>query len=530
MPPSSLQPIPTGALPGPTSRDRRGAAWLLVAVSGLYLLTASGRPHTIDEYEAYFAAESLAERGTTSLPPEKGFFGRRGHDGRFWAPYGPLLPVVAAPGSVVGREIGQAFGLPPHAVETLTWTTTTATNAVVAALGVVALFLLAREMGAPRRGALAAAAILAIATPHWHYATTFFSEPLSALLVLLAAWALARYRRVHGRELRPLPLLLAALPLALTVGVRMAMAILFPPLAVAVFCLVGRTPRKRLAAAAVYCALPIVAVSLYLLWNVARFGDPLQPGYPDTFEGSEAPLGFGEPLARGLYGLLASPGKGLFLFAMPVLCAGALASRWARRGGALAVALLLLPLVPLIFYAKYSHWEGGYCWGPRYLLPTLALWLLPLALLGSSRAPLRAAVVTSSLVAGAIQALGVSVSFVECQVTRGYYREGFVYNLGYSAVAETGGTFLFHAGEALRRGHVRSETEGLGFDRWFLHLARAGIDGWILTLVVAGLALAFLVGAVSAHRLLGRREAPRTTEAPETSEVRSPGPTEPVAV
>jgi hypothetical protein len=120
--------------------------------------------------------------------------------------------------------------------------------------------------------------------------------------------------------------------------------------------------------------LPGLAI---LAWyNSARFGTPLASGYA-----SESGL-FITPLAVGLYGLLLSPGKSVLLFAPPLLLAipgGALL--WRRGRADLALLCAGLFLSHLLLYAKWGEWQGGGVWGPRFLLPVLAVGMLPAALL-----------------------------------------------------------------------------------------------------------------------------------------------------
>lgn len=78
-----------------------------------------------------------------------------------------------------------------------------------------------------------------------------------------------------------------------------------------------------------------------------------------------------------LYGLTLSPGKGLLVFAPPVLAglAGLYLLFRERRAEALLSAAL-----PAVFVAVYSFnmsWHGGASWGPRYLLPVLPFLIVP---------------------------------------------------------------------------------------------------------------------------------------------------------
>jgi hypothetical protein len=82
----------------------------------------------------------------------------------------------------------------------------------------------------------------------------------------------------------------------------------------------------------------------------------------------------------GLYGLLFSPGKSVFLFC-PLLLAAAFQFGWlARKSRPLFVFALGSALLYLVIYSKWWAWYGGGCWGPRLLIPVTPI--LSLAALG----------------------------------------------------------------------------------------------------------------------------------------------------
>ncbi len=98
------------------------------------------------------------------------------------------------------------------------------------------------------------------------------------------------------------------------------------------------------------------------LWNLITFGDPLEQGY--------GPKPFDANIAVGLYGLLLSPSRGLFVYAPYLLFAlAALVLAW-RRPGLVASrlrGLSIVWLVTLALYAMYAEWWGGRVFGPRFL-------------------------------------------------------------------------------------------------------------------------------------------------------------------
>jgi len=130
---------------------------------------------------------------------------------------------------------------------------------------------------------------------------------------------------------------------------------------------------------------------------------------------------FSTPLWVGLYGLLLSPYKSIFLYS-PILLAS-LASfplffRRHRREGWL---IGLIVIAHLLLFATWYMWWGGFAWGPRFLVPLtplLAVTLAPLveAVLTRGSLPAKLALAALALLSTAVQVLGVSVNFVLYEV------------------------------------------------------------------------------------------------------------------
>ena len=471
------------------------APWLFLTSCAVYLASASGHFRVMDEYEAYWVVESFVERGELSLAPEKAFFGKVGADGRFWPPYGPLQSIVAAPAYLASKALAGSLDCTAQQAESLGWLFASWTNAVLAALGVVLFWQLARALGARPRRAAIAALIFAFATPWWHYATTFFSEPLSGVCLLAAClWLVIelRDRRDAGPSLR---IAVTSLPLALLVVSRLPLAIFCPALALGLLTLSGGPFGRRCARVAVYSALPILAVAAYLAWNAWRFGDALDLGYPPSTESTRPSAGFTTPLHEGLWGLLLSPGKGLAIFAPAAVLGLACCGRLWRAAGGTALWLLAIPLVPLFFYATYTYWEGGYCFGPRYLLPSLGLWLLPLAFWTPKWRVTRYACLAAVLATAAWTLLATTLSFIECQAPWGYYAEGYLYDASYSAVPATLGAAERALAHASEHG-LMAAAPGSGLENWAVFLAKDGFSALTLGLLTGGQVLAAAAGAI----------------------------------
>jgi hypothetical protein len=106
----------------------------------------------------------------------------------------------------------------------------------------------------------------------------------------------------------------------------------------------------------------VVGVAPLLAYNDLAFGSPLEQGY-----GTKP---FDNPPLTGLYGLLFSPSRGLFVY-MPYLVFAfvALLRSW-RWPGEVAGRLRWLAVVWLAtlgLYATYAEWWGGRVFGSRFL-------------------------------------------------------------------------------------------------------------------------------------------------------------------
>jgi hypothetical protein len=189
------------------------------------------------------------------------------------------------------------------------------------------------------------------------YGRDFFTEPLVALgLVVMLERGLA------GRELQA--------------GAALAFAVLARPQSAAFAPLLLLYLYMRGGIAAALRALPplAIAAATTLGYNLLRFGDALEFGYREP-----ADPGFTTPFFEGAGGLLFSPEKSIFLFAPAIMLVPfALASLWRRDRATVGFALALFVAV-FGLAATWWSWEGGWSWGPRLVIPSVAVVLALIA-------------------------------------------------------------------------------------------------------------------------------------------------------
>lgn len=250
---------------------------------------------------------------------------------------------------------------------------------LITALTVVALNLVLIELRIPAGRALWLSLAFAFATMAWHYASVLFSEPLVMLTAVLGWLWLLIFRRTGGRRwllaaggalgfavlAREAALLLTVLPLSLYAG----------------WLILQRQPdlRGRALDLAFYAGPLAFGCLAAVAYDVFRYGRPLAGPY------FKAWAWLATPILKGLYGLLLSPGGGLFVF-VPLLLLSLLAfPRFFQRWRADAILVGGIVGLHLLFYATWYDWEGGATWGPRYLLPLIPLLIVPLGFLEGRR-------------------------------------------------------------------------------------------------------------------------------------------------
>jgi hypothetical protein len=470
---------------------KRLVFFFFLTLNLFYLLTSSGRVRTIDEVTVDYQTESLAMRGSTAIPQaleSKLFFGKLDLKGRPQAGYGVGQALFVVPWYEAARLLNAVLpGIPAGARNIFFDAVITASSATFAAIAATLLLLIFLRISLSNSVAVASVAMVALATPLFGYSAWFFSEPLASCLLLAAALLL-----FTGEKVPPTPgrALLAGLLLGATLWVRPTHLIAMPVFLMAIIAADRCTGwRTALLAALV---IGVLGGGL-LVRNQMLFGTPLDFGYPAAAEGGKQVLSFKTPLLQGLYGFLLSPGKSVFVFAPALLLAIAGIRKLARRNLGLAIVAGGCPVIYLLFFSKYTQWEGGYCVGPRYLLPAIFLLCLGLGPMMEESGALVRKFALGLFVAGfSVQLISMATSFLQDQAGGAYYDANWNHRMDYFPLVR----------QAQRFWHYATSTQpapiGLGFDHWFVFLKKAGISD---TLLIGALLLELLGFIYCAYQL-----------------------------
>lgn len=384
----------------------------------------------------FLVTRAMVDQGDVFIPADAPVPKTPAPGGRFTSKYGVGQSLVEIPLYVAGAKIARAAGVAgtPYG-ECLVYLITCFTSPLLAALWVVCVFWLGGVLGYPRGVSLGAAVLAGAATMILPHSKALFSEPLQGLSLTLAC--LAAVKTADGGAARGRARWAAVCGAALgALALTKAINVLILP----AFCIyiVIKWSRRRpgageAAGVIVAAAIPLLAAFAgMLLFNHARFGEPMNFGY-FAIRDRDSLYRFTVPFWSGLFGLIASTGKGVLFYVPLVWLLPFGAAAFARRRRDEAVLFALVTLVFLGAYSTWNQWHGDYAWGPRFLAPLMGL--AALAAAGFFLEPRRGA---AKLAAGAVIALSVFTQILGTAINFNEYVEFTKKQIPYGVLFQPG--------------------------------------------------------------------------------------------
>ena len=323
---------------------------LFVGVLAIYVAVLRGRIEAYDTQAMLSVTKNLVDHGSLTTVNSGWILGPVSTP---YAPYGIGVSILAVPAYAISKWTGHF----PVVVSLIA--------PVITACCVALIYWIARALNwRAIHGVVAALAFGLFSMAVW-YTTELLSEPGVTLCVLVIVFGLIQWKQ--GSRWAALWIgLAAACALQLradslfTVWIMLAAAPLF----------VGwKEIRSRRTLALILTPMG-VSVVLLAWYNELRYHRFLVSSYGPGG-------GFSTPLWHGLRGLLLSPGKSLFVFnPLCVLGVVGLVLLFTNRGvrdRPLAVLGAIAVVPRIVFFAKWGVWDAGSVWGPRFLLPSVAV-------------------------------------------------------------------------------------------------------------------------------------------------------------
>jgi hypothetical protein len=316
----------------------------------VYGISSRGKLQASDEAAVFASGVSLATRGHLSIDDlewlqERVNIGARGPDGHLYTKYFPgNVFAVAFVYKLTARANDQPYIWTQEIAPSLSgarWALRV--NAFWGALGMTFLLALLRR---------------------------FFSWPTAIVIVLLVGlcsdwWYQSRglYSEVGGSAFLIASLYFAVSEKPYRSGLALALSILFRPTNLVALPFWGWSVwRKGLSALPSAVAL-VGGIALLAAYNSARFGSPLNFGYP---EGN-----LSVPFFTGLHAMFLSPGRSLFVYSPILLLAIPGAWTFFKRERWLTISCLFVILSYAAIVASWGPLGWGLSWGMRLMTPTV---------------------------------------------------------------------------------------------------------------------------------------------------------------
>lgn len=281
--------------------------------------------------------------------------------------YGPLQPLLMVPFYALGYSYGLSQGASQIQLHfTGIKSCASLFMPLVTAILCVLFYRIQREMDWSAPVSLVSTALLFLGTFFLPYSRILFSEPLNALFILSSFyffWRSLSGNFVVNNRYNFLFLVLLCLNNFIFEGYFGLM--LLYVFASSYVHLTKPAEARRAFGEGLGMMGVSIAISLY--YNFIRYGSVWTFGYEDE--------GFTTPVLEGVYGLFFSFGRGLVVYSsITVVCLLFFLFNYQKIEtklrfclGAFGVSFVFYVLL----YCKWGTWSGGYCWGPRYLLPFL---------------------------------------------------------------------------------------------------------------------------------------------------------------
>lgn len=328
----------------------------------VYIFSIGTPFYSSDGQVMYETARAIALQHTLAIPPSDLPQTIVGHDGRTYSKYDPGLPLLSAPIVFAADELGKATQSNRYALAAIAVQLVPAAAMSVAFAGI---FHIASCLYAVPR-ALLVTFMGGFCTLAWPYARLYFAEAVLAGCMTLAIALL--WDKISTRSI-----ILSSCAMGLAILTRASAIIYLPAFAYLIW---KNTPHRR-QHLGLFGFGPLLAIIALAINNYLRFHSFMTTGY----EGES----FHWLPIEGIVGLLFSPGKSIFLYSSPLILSLILWPKFRHNNPALAWALMLMAITALIFYGAWWAWHGGWVWGPRFLVPLVPLWCLPLGMLPPRR-------------------------------------------------------------------------------------------------------------------------------------------------
>jgi hypothetical protein len=364
---------PPVSYPLSQNQDLRTALWVFLAAFLFFAVVAPMGQIPSDTECSILTAQAMVHHRSLALKQEDRFwYFARTTSGQLHSQFGIGYAASFVPQVVIAAGLSKFVPQDPtYVLEFVVSFTNTFYAAIIAAL----FFLLFVRLGHTRAHALTGTLLISCASILLPYSKIIHAEIPTTLCLMLfflelsggntrapsAEGPSANGRALDVRRGAALGAIVSALYLLKIGNVPLAGIVG----SYALVCVARR--RYTPAGLCVFSALAVLPFCGLLLMNKRYFGTFFNFGY-----GTEQ-LQFSTPVLHGIAGFLFSPSKSIFVFSPLLVMSAAGLRRFTKGHPAVAWYALAIMIVDLIFYSMWHDWNGGWCWGPRLIIPAVII-------------------------------------------------------------------------------------------------------------------------------------------------------------
>ena len=245
------------------------------------------------------------------------------------------------------------------------------------ALSICALFLISKTYGYSIRTSLILVFLFSLSTTFWAYTQTSLNVVPLIFFILIGFFFYRKFQETNSH----FNLILTAIFFGLGFLTRQDMIMLIIPFFVFILITSFRKNPKLKTFVKTFLSFVIPVVSSYVITKIiaiVRIGDTAYR--PQEFViATEIAIGAtNEPILERIFGLLFSPGAGLFIYAPILFTCFVGFFDFYKKNKFDCILMISFAVFFVCFYGTSVYWHGFNGWGARYLLPIVPFLILPL--------------------------------------------------------------------------------------------------------------------------------------------------------
>ena len=364
----------------------------------IYFLSAKGNLEISDTYFSVQTAKSIVTN--LSLSPEgcrKAYCYQSEKDNKYYPRYGLGLSFLFIPAFVLSQITALCTGLPENQITNFL---ISFYNIFFGAGAAVVMFYMVKFFCNSNRVSLNLALLLGLGTFCWRYSIWDFSETTQMFFLFTSIYCALKNS--------PKSLILGGVSFCCLLLIK-AIYIVYVPIFLFYICSKNWTKLKQtFAQTGLFLGIVLLGFSFILFLNYIRFGNLLEFGY-----GLEANNFFLSGITQHTPKLLYWLDKGIFIY-NPIFILGILGYyKLFKSFGKEAVFFISIIGINFVLTSMWYGWHGNWSWGPRLLVPTAPLWLIPCFFFLDKKGPVKILLISLIFISVLIQGLSILTGNLE---------------------------------------------------------------------------------------------------------------------